>query len=465
MQKFITQLKDIVGNAGLTTDDNERKVFSRDTWVLSDLRDFLGAGPDVPMAIVSPQDTEQLSKVVGLCCAHETPMIPFGAGSGVCGSIVGQANAVVISTRSMQGLIELDEENMLASFWTGTMGSEAERLVAEQGYTIGHWPQSIDISSVGGWLATRASGQYSTAYGNIEDIVFSLEAVLPDGSVYQSAHTPRAAAGPDLRQLLIGSEGTLGIISKVTFSIRRKAATKKTQAFCFSEFPVALRCVREIMTRGWRPPVIRLYDAKESHRHFGDSCPKGQMMLIFLHEGEPETVHAEASGVAQLCESFNGAVADQKVVEQWFERRNEVPSFRSLIEQGLIVDTIEVGAVWSRLPDVYAQVIAAVAGVDSVIAVSAHLSHAYKSGANLYFTIAAAPGSAQKMEATYLAFWDAAMSATLESGGGIAHHHGIGRVRKNYLVNELGEVGMSMLKQIKSTLDPLGLMNPGNLLP
>jgi len=211
--------------------------------------------------------------------------------------------------------------------------------------------------------------------------------------------------------------------------------------------------------------VVRLYDGRESHRHFKGSCPKGQMMLIFLHEGEPDTVQAEASGVARVCESYAGTAADQSVVEQWFERRNEVPSFRSLIEQGLIVDTIEVGAVWSRLPDVYEKVIAAVSDVDSVIAVSAHLSHAYKSGANLYFTIAAAPESAQQMEATYLAFWDAAMAACLESGGGIAHHHGIGRVRKFYLEKELGEVGMSLLKQIKSSLDPLGLMNPGNLLP
>ncbi len=465
MDKIISQLKNIVGSGGISLDDAELKRFSRDTWVLSDLRDFLGAGPDSPMAMVSPANTEQLSSVVSLCFENAIPMIPYGAGSGVCGSIVGQHDALVISTGKMQGLIELDEENLLATFWAGTLGGEAERSIAKKGYTIGHWPQSIEISSVGGWLATRASGQYSTAYGNIEDVVFSFEAVLPDGRVYKSAHTPRAAAGPDLRQLLMGSEGTLGIFAKVTFSIRKQAAEKQTQAFYFEKFPLALQCVREVMTRGYRPPVIRLYDARESHRHFKDSCPKGQMMLIFLHEGEPEVVRAEASGVAAVCESFAASAAEQNAVEQWFERRNEVPSFRSLIEQGLIVDTIEVGAVWSRLHEVYERVMSAVAEVESVIAVSAHLSHAYKSGANLYFTIAAAPGTPEQMESIYFKFWDAAMRATLESGGGIAHHHGIGRVRKKYLEQELGAGGLSILKGIKASLDPGGLMNPGNLLP
>jgi alkyldihydroxyacetonephosphate synthase len=465
MEKIISQLENIVGPDGISLDDVELKEFSRDTWVLSDLHDYLGTGPDSPLAIISPANTDQLSKVVSLCSSKAIPMIPYGAGSGVCGSIVGQRDAVVISTRNMQGLIELDEENLLVTFWAGTMGGEAERLVAEKGYTIGHWPQSIEISSVGGWLATRASGQYSTAYGNIEDIVFSFEAVLPDGSVYTSAKTPRAAAGPDLRQLFIGSEGTLGIFAKVTFSIRAQAAKKQTQAFYFEKFPLALQCVREVMTRGFRPPVVRLYDGRESNRHFKDACPKGQMMLIFLHEGEPEVAQAEASGVASVCKSFAASVADQNAVEQWFQRRNEVPSFRSLIEQGLIVDTIEVGAVWSRLHEVYERVMSDVAKVESVIAVSAHLSHAYKSGANLYFTIAAAPDSPEQMEAIYLKFWDAAMCATLESGGGIAHHHGIGRVRKNYLEQELGAGGLSILKSIKASLDPMGLMNPGNLLP
>ncbi len=449
----------------VNTDVVLRTKYSRDTWVLSDLHDYLGSPPELPIAVVTPRSTAEMSQTIKFCAVHGIKMIPYGAGSGVCGGIVGRTDAVMLSTRKLSGLKSLDAVNLLATFGAGTLGLAAENAVAEHGLSIGHWPQSIAISSVGGWVATRASGQYSTAYGNIEDILFAVKAVLPDGSIYDSRMTPRAAAGPDLKYLLLGSEGTLGVITEVTFSLRQQSASKVQQAFHFADLESGLNVVRRVMTAGWRPPVVRLYDARESRRHFGDGCPRGRAMLIFLHEGEETHVLPESVAVAAICKSEEGQPAEDDIVQQWFERRNEVPSFRSLIEQGLIVDTIEVAATWSRLPEVYHSVITALEDIDSVIAASAHMSHAYKSGANLYFTLAAQPDDKHEMEAIYWQCWRRVMRATLECGGGIAHHHGIGRVRKNYLVDEIGDSGVAVLRHIKQSLDPNGLFNPGNLLP
>ena len=165
------------------------------------------------------------------------------------------------------------------------MGGEAERRVQKEGLTIGHWPQSVDLSTVGGWVATRAAGQFSTAYGSIEDLVLALEVVLPDGSVLRTRETPRAAAGPDLRQLFMGSEGTLGVVTEVTFSLRPLPESRALAAFHFASLDAGLEAIRRFMRAGWRPPVVRLYDERESQRQFPKECPDGRCMLILVHEG------------------------------------------------------------------------------------------------------------------------------------------------------------------------------------
>jgi len=461
---LLLALTDALGDA-LSIDDGVRAAHARDYWARSALDQWQGAYTELPLAVVQPVDTIGMAQAVTLCRAAGAAMIPRGAGSGVCGGVLAQRGSVILSTARMTGLRHFDACNMLATFAAGTLGSEAERLVAERGFTIGNWPQSIDRSTVGGWVATRASGQYSTAYGNTEDLVYSLEAVLPDGSIYRSKDTPRAAAGPDLRQLLLGSEGTLGIVTEVTFSLRPLAETGIRQAFHFKDFATGIQTIRDVMVPGWRPPVVRLYDVRESARHFKGTCPAGRTMLIFLHEGPESRTRVEAEAVAALCDARGGQRADAATVDAWFEHRNTVPSWTELFEQGLVVDTIEVATEWSRLNTLYETVIERLRAVPGVIAASAHSSHAYRSGANLYFSFAAAPAQGTDRLAVYDACWNAAMEATSEFGGGIAHHHGIGRVRREWLARELGPGGLRMLQAIKHALDPDGLMNPGVLIP
>jgi alkyldihydroxyacetonephosphate synthase len=447
------------------TDDETLSRHRHDAWVLAELHDFQGRPASRPVAVVEAASREDVAHTLRVCRAHRVAVVPYGGGSGVCGSALPGAHAIVLSTRRMEGLVALDDADLTARFRAGTLGIDAERRVREAGLTIGHWPQSIALSTVGGWVATRAAGQFSTAYGSIEDVVLGLEVVLPDGSILRTRETPRAAAGPDLRQLFLGSEGILGVVTEVTFSLRPLPECSEGRAFHFPTFAAGLEAIRRVIRAGWRPPVVRLYDPRESRRHFREASPKGRAMLLLLHEGAGAAVATESAEVTQSCIASGGLAADASIVDQWLERRNHVPSFRSFLEEGVIVDTIEVAATWSRVADVYERVTKSLEEVPGLLAATAHSSHSYRSGTNLYFSFAVKPAQPSGMAAAYTECWRRTMDATLAGGGGIAHHHGIGRVRRDHLEAEIGATGVALLRRIKHALDPDGLLNPGNLLP
>lgn len=447
------------------TDENTRVAHRRDTWVLSQLRDMDGPPAALPAAVVFAESTDDVAFTLRTCREAGVPVVPFGGGSGVCGGVVAPAGSVVLSTVAMTGATHIDTTDRTATFKAGTNGMKAELRVQQDGLTIGHWPQSIELSTVGGWVATRASGQFSTAYGNIEDMLLDLEAVLPDGSVVRTRRTPRASAGPDLRQLFLGSEGTLGVITEVTFSLRALPEASRGQAFHFDSLAAGLEAVRVSLGSGWRPPVVRLYDPRESERHFAETCPPGRAMLILLHEGASALVDVEKKAVSGICLAAGGVSTDAAAVDHWLEKRNDVPGFGPFLEQGVILDTIEVASTWSRAADVYERAMASLAEVPGILLASAHSSHSYRSGTNLYITFVARPESREDMAATYRECWERTIDASLAAGGGIAHHHGIGRVRRDRLEDELGSTGVALLRSVKRALDPDGLLNPGVLLP
>ena len=464
MSDVLARLERELG-ALVSSDPETLDAHRHDSWMLAELMELQGHAAPRPLAVVRATCTDDVSRTLRLCRELRLPVVPFGGGSGVCGAVETSPEVLVLSTREMQGLVSFDDRSLSASFRAGTMGGDAERRVQREGLTIGHWPQSIELSTVGGWVATRAAGQFSTAYGSIEDVVLALEAVLPDGSLLRTRATPRASAGPDLRQLLMGSEGTLGVVTEVTFALRPLPEASVGQAFHFADLASGLEPVRELMRAGWRPPVVRLYDAPESARHFGKWIEEGRAALILLHEGPASLVEAQRVGVADLCRSAGGVEADAAAVDHWLEQRNNVPTFRELLEAGLVVDTIEVAATWDRIAGVYQSVLASLNEVPSIRSATAHSSHSYGSGTNLYFTFVARPEDRDDMAQVYRECWRRTIEATVECGGGIAHHHGIGRVRRDFLAREIGESGVEVLRAIKSALDPDGLLNPGALLP
>jgi alkyldihydroxyacetonephosphate synthase len=447
------------------TDPDTLAAHSRDAWVLSELEALDGRPPSPPRAVIEPESAKEVGWVLALCREGRVPVIPFGGGSGVCGGIRSDGRAVVLSTRRLAGLRELDDTNLSASFGAGTNGMQAEKQVRQRGLTIGHWPQSVELSTVGGWVATRASGQYSTAYGNIEDLILDLEVALPDGSLLRTRRTPRASAGPDLRQLFLGSEGTLGVVTEVTFSLRPLPERSLGQSFHFEAFAAGLEPIRQLIRAGHRPPVVRLYDARESGRHFKEVCPEGRAMLILLHEGAAGVVAAESEAVARICREAGGAPAGEAPVRHWLEVRNHVPGFRGFLEKGIVLDTIEIACTWDRVAGLYERTSEALASLPGLLVASAHSSHSYRSGTNLYVTFVARPPRREQMAEVYREGWRRVMDAALGLGAGIAHHHGIGRVRRDFLAGELGESGVALLRAVKRALDPDDLLNPGVLLP
>ena len=433
-----------------------------DYWMISALRDMFGGAAPSPLGVVRPTSVAEVQDVVRIATATRTPLIPFGLGSGVVGGVIAAPDALVLDLGGLNAVRFIDPVNLLAGFDAGHNGLAAEEAVAARGLTIGHWPQSVAVSSVGGWVATRASGQFSTAYGNIEDIVYSVEVVLPDGELVTLGRGPRASAGPDLRHLILGSEGVMGVVTGVTLSLRRAAERQALSAFSTTTIEAGFDLQREIVQRGWRPPVMRQYDERETRRLHEDAR---DCALIMVHEGPASLVEAELAAVTALATERGAQALPTTIPQHWLGHRNNVAPWQAILERKMVADTVEISAPWDRIAGIYHAAVAGVKQLEGCRAASAHSSHVYRSGLNLYFTFALQREDPAGMEAGYFDAWKAIMKATADGGGSLSHHHGIGRVRRDYMSEELSAGGVALLRRIKTALDPAGVMNPGVLIP
>lgn len=453
----------LLGAARIVADEAAVARCSRDTWVISVWRDMQRTLARAA-CVVRPESTEEVARVVGYAAHERVPLIPFGAGSGVCGAVQAEPGAIILDLGAMRRLIAIDEIALLATVQPGLLGGEFEAALNRAGYSMGHFPQSIDVSTVGGWVATRAAGQFSTRYGSIEDMLVAFEAVLPSGEVVRTRPVPRAATGQDVRHLFLGAEGTAGVLTELTFAIHPLPESARTQAIAFPSMTAGLEALRLIVRAGWRPPVLRLYDDIEAGRTYADAVQAGESLLLALSEGPAALTAAEIAAVEGIASAGGGRPLGSKPVESWLEHRNTVPTFESFLQQNVVVDTIEVAVTWDRIDALYERVLAGMRAVPGLIVASGHSSHSYATGTNIYFTFAARPERPEDLETLYFDVWRAAMEATLAVGGTISHHHGIGRVRRDWLARDLGSA-YPLLRALKSALDPLGIMNPGALLP
>jgi alkyldihydroxyacetonephosphate synthase len=430
---------------------------SRDWWPQAMIWALDGEVAAKASAVVSPTSAEQVSAVLAVCDEARIPVTAAAGRSGVCGASVPVHGGVVLDLCGLSGIVDVDPTSLVLDVAPGTFGDHLEvALRADHGLTLGHWPQSVALSTVGGWLACRSAGQLSTRYGKIEDMVLGLDVALADGRRIQTGGAPRAAVGPDLNQLFVGSEGTLGIITGARLRLHPAPTHERRRAYTYATFEDGVDAMRRILQRGATPAVLRLYDPAEADRtyHTGDRA-----LLLVLDEGDGAMVDLTMELVAEECR--DAAHADEGHVDHWLERRNDVAALEALISRGYVVDTMEVAGRWRDLPALYRATLAALNGVEGTIAASAHQSHSYTDGGCLYFTFAAQV-EPDGRDRYYRAVWDAGSHAVIGAGGALSHHHGIGLNRSRFVADALGPA-FDVLVAAKQALDPNGILNPGKL--
>lgn len=424
-----------------------------------------GEAMPAPLGVVRPRDEDEVALVVRWAAAQGVSIIPRGGGSGVCGGAGSRHGAIVLDLTALDRIVEIDATSAVLTAQAGISGPVLESALTAEKLTLGHVPQSFHISTLGGWISTKAIGQLSTRYGGIEDRVLSLHVVLPDGSIIASKETPRASTGPDWWRLFIGAEGTLGIVTQATVSTFPIPPAVEWIEMLPKTFEMGLDLMREVIQSGVRPSVARLYDSTDASVNFG-VLGLAQPLAIFRLEGPPILVAAEATTIRKIAsgtENFDAGAGPH-----WWEHRFQAAETYRKVLSGKgalgplgVIDTMEVAARWTELPKVYAMVSQALQ-VESD-AVLAHASHLYQSGANIYFTFLISSAADEKdAERRYMRAWEAGMQATIESGATISHHHGIGLLKVPWLGAELGS-GMDALSRIKKALDPSNMMNPGVL--
>ncbi|HLJ02812.1 MAG TPA: FAD-binding oxidoreductase [Solirubrobacteraceae bacterium] len=470
----ISALEAIVGGEHVHVDDDARLAHTGGRSTPDLLRRRAGEAAGAPDAVVLPAGHDEILELLQACTERRIAVTAYGGGSSVVGGLepdaAGFTGAIALDTRRLDALIGLDEISRLATLEPGLRGPQAEQLLGERGYTLGHFPQSYEYATLGGFAAARSSGQASAGYGRFDELVMALKLATPVGTL-AVGRAPRSAAGPDLRQLLLGSEGTLGVITELTLQVRPKPEATAYHGWRFDDFAQGTEALRALAQDGPLPSVLRLSDEAETALNLTRpgavaTAGGGGALAIVGYEGTRADVEERQTGVARVLER-HGAHFDEAAGEHWVSERFRGPYLRdALLDAGALVETLETACFWSALPDIYARVTHAIRhalteqGTPPVVL--CHISHVYATGASLYFTI----GCAQAADpvAQWRATKSAASDAILAGGASISHHHGIGRDHREWYEREIGELGVRVLTAVKRELDPAGILNPRVLL-
>lgn len=454
----------------VTTEPQILRERAIDSWALALLRQVRGDELPGPAAVIFPACTEEVATVLSWAGETGTAVIPRGAGSGVCGGAQARAGAVVLDLSRMNQVTGLDLVSRAVHVQAGVRGDQLEDALAAHALTVGHYPQSAAISTVGGWIAASSAGQASAGFGAIEDVLLGLTAVLPRGEILRCRPVPRSAAGPDLRRLLVGSEGTLAVVTEATLACQARPAAWQWLAFGFSSFNALADGLREVVRAQTGAFVIRGYDETDAALSFGALGHPGGCVALLGFPVDLAGLRARTELAQAVMHRAGAADLDASYGEHWQQHRNDAVGLYQQIMgpdrafgPGVIVDTVEVAGLWSAVPRLYAGVRDALAAHGE--AVGCHLSHLYPSGSSLYFTFLVRGADDHAVEARYLAAWEQAMGSCAAAGGTITHHHGVGRLKSAFLAADLGPAGADVLRRIKAALDPDGILNPGALLP
>lgn len=473
------------GNVLAGHEDRVRHAVGRGYVDLARLR---GGGLEgAPDAIVLPGDASELARVLEVCAREGIAVVPFGGGTSVVGGVEplrGDHERLISLDLARLRFSRLDRTSLTATLGAGLRGPEAEGTLRAQGVTLGHFPQSFEYATIGGFAATRSAGQASSGYGRFDELVTSVRMLAPAGELSTLA-TPHTAAGPSLRELAVGSEGVLGVIPDVTVRVRPAPEAERYEAWMIESWEAGCDVVREMAQREALPDVIRLSDESETRFSLALSGPRGVAGALFERylsyrgqtggclmivgiEGEREEVRRRRVHAARRLRAAGAAYIGKGAGRSWKRGRYEGPYLRdTLIDAGAMVETLETSHTWSRLAELYRAVAAAIGeslseqGTPGIVL--CHLSHAYPDGASLYYTFVARRLPGEEVE-QWRRVKAAACEAIVAAGGTITHHHGVGRDHLPYMKAEVGETGLAVLRAAKERLDPAGILNPGKLI-
>lgn len=466
--KVIEYFEGKLGKERVLTEDSVLQDFATDITGLRMVQKHFGWSSDqLATCVLKIHTKEEASEAITFLNAEKIVNVPRTGGSGVCLGLETPAQSVVLDLSDMNKILEINEENLTVTTEAGVPLQVLEETLNKKGYTTGHFPQSLPLAQMGGLVATRSIGQFSTLYGGIEEMLVGIEGVLPDGTLTRIKNNPRKSTGPDLRHIWLGSEGAFGVITEVTVKIFKQAPERVMQAFAIKDFKDGLSVIKEIIQAGWKPAVTRLHDKTEATESYGPFVQEGESIMLFLSEGPKGFASLEGKEVERVALKYGARPLGSKPLEIWLVHRNDICDHLDMYaKQGAVADTCEISAMWSDIGQIYDEVLKRVQNeVPHLVAVTGHSSHSYNQGTNIYFMFGAmcAP-SIEAAQKTYDQLFGIIMETTLKYNGSICHHHGVGRYRAKWMKQELG-TAYTMLERIKTAFDPNGIMNRGVLLP
>lgn len=509
--KVYNQLVNIYGGRVHKASEHPREqaIYGRDSWPISYLWEKENKVPYPPDFICWPETEKEIVAAIKLCREYKLPLVPYAGGSGVCGGAIPIYGGVTLDLKRMNRVISINDTDLSCTVEPGMNGQLFEEYLNRAGYTLGHFPSSIYCSTVGGWVATRAAGQLSTYYGKIEDMVLSLRVVLGTAEVIETLETPASALGLDYNSFLIGNEGTLGVITSITFKIHPYPAHRTYFAVNANDVGHGIELMRLTMRKGLKPAAVRLYDeidtmiigSPDEPSAEGEPVKKKKpsklkeimngiksgtglkqilewapltnrainlalkamnpgCLLLFTFEGEKEIIEPQTEYLRKMADELNYKILGEGPAKYWWNHRYDV-SFNTpaVMRNGAFLDTCEVAATWDKLEKLYDDVKKAI--VNDVF-IMAHFSHSYHNGNNIYFTFAGYGGNYEQSRQKYFQVWEKIMDVTLSSGAAISHHHSVGFFKSEWLRKQLGNK-LPVWEGIKKVCDPDNIMNPGKM--
>lgn len=447
-------------SAEILRDDAALKAHSHDWWPMNAPWRDQGKAPYRPDIVIRPRSEAEVAEVLSEASARGLPVTPWGLASSVTGGPLATRGGIVLDVSGMREILNVDARNMRVTVQAGTNGGELEDRLAALGLTLGHSPQSLYRSTVGGWLATRATGQFSSRYGGIENLCLGFRAVLADGTRVAVGGAPRMAVGPDLRHVLIGSEGCLGVITEVTLRLFPKPERRRTETLTFPSVGAGIEAMRAVMLAGLRPSILRFYDLAESRHAMRDDAFPSPVMFLAC-EGTAAMADAELGECLRICAAHGGEAIGPEGTNAWIGRRYDFSTIEERLGQpGGVAETIEVANGWAGIGTTYAELTAAMA--PHATEVLGHFSHAYTDGVSLYVILLGREATPAEAEDRMRGIWDDAMRAALATGAVLSHHHGTGIARNAFVREALGDAWI-LYDRLKTCLDPGGILNPGKL--